>query len=74
MSDHGYAHAYFYGFDLTGVEPVDEILRAVASAGKIYHNTEGWTDEGYNGKPSEAEKIQAAANRAALTGKESSDE
>ena len=65
MSDHGYAHAYYYGFDLTGVEPVDEILRAVASAGKMYHNTECWNDIGFEDEPSEAEKIQAAANDAA---------
>ena len=60
-----YVHAYFYGFDLTGVEPVDDILRAVASAGKMYHNTEEWGDPWDGDTPSEVQKIQTAADEAA---------
>ena len=37
--------ADYYGFELTGVEPIDRILSAVASAGKGYHHTEYWSDE-----------------------------
>jgi hypothetical protein len=53
--------AYYYGFDATDVPEIDEILAAVAGAGHAYHNTEDWTE----GTPSEADRIQAAANAAA---------
>jgi len=63
--------AYYYSFDPTGVDAVDEILSAIAWAGKMYHHTESWSDEDtrwgdpdYSG-PSEVDRIQAAANRAA---------
>lgn len=38
--------AYYYEFKPTGVELVDRILSAVASAGKSYHHTEDWNDAG----------------------------
>ena len=38
-------HAYYYGFDATGVEAIDNIVSAVACAGKAFHHTEGWTEE-----------------------------
>lgn len=57
--------AYYYGFELTGVREVDEILSAVACAGKGYHHTESWGDEEDGGGPSYAELIQEAADRAA---------
>ena len=37
--------AYYYGFESTGCELVDEILRAVAGAGASAHNTDCWCDE-----------------------------
>lgn len=52
-------NAYYYGFNETGVRCVDEILSAVASAGKGYHHTEMWAEAGY------IDQIQAAAGRAA---------
>lgn len=71
--------AYYYVFEPTGVREVDELLSAVACAGKAYHHTEGWNDE----TPSygdhcvgntPVEWIQNAANRAAAAFKEQSDE
>ena len=38
--------AYYFGFAETGVEAIDRILSAVAQAGKGYHHTESWGDEG----------------------------
>lgn len=35
-------NAYYYGFRPTGVEAIDRILCAVASAGKAYHHTDEW--------------------------------
>lgn len=55
--------SYYFTFDATGVEEIDAILAAVASAGKSYHNTEGWSDDEYG--ISAAEVIQRAADRAA---------
>lgn len=37
--------AYYYTFDETGVREIDEILSAVAHAGKAFHHTSEWTDE-----------------------------
>lgn len=37
--------AYYYSFVPTGVEAIDLILSAVASAGKACHYTENWTEE-----------------------------
>lgn len=60
--------AYFYSFDATGVEGVDKILRAVASAGASFHHTEDWTDkiEWLEGK-SYIDLIQEAANELAAS-------
>lgn len=58
--------AYYYGFDRTGVGIIDAILSAVAAAGKGYHHTESWQDEGYgDDKRSHEDRIQDAANTAA---------
>lgn len=57
--------AYYYGFDATGVRAVDEILSAVAAAGKMYHGTDQWTDVTEWAPVSPVEMIQQAANRAA---------
>jgi hypothetical protein len=63
--------AYYYSFTMTGVREVDEILSAVAMAGKAYHNTDQWTDETYTeglrygGSITPVELIQEMANRAA---------
>lgn len=59
-------------FEPTGVEAIDLILSAVASAGKGYHHTDGWS-EPFNWQGSRApfrgdsyiEWIQNAANDAA---------
>ena len=58
--------AYWYGFELTGNPLIDEILQAVAIAGKNFHSTEEW-NETRTGRLSPAESIQHAANRAAKT-------
>lgn len=61
--------AYYYSFDPTGVEIIDAILCAVASAGKAFHHTEDWHDETggwddcHGNTP--VEWIQNAANAAA---------
>lgn len=61
--------AYYYSFDRTGVEAIDRILCAVASAGKAYHHTECWNDDHGPRVNCEgdtpAEWIQNAANAAA---------
>lgn len=56
--------AYYYGFTPTGMRCIDEILSAIACAGKAYHHTDRWNDSD-DGEPSYAELIQEAANRAA---------
>ncbi len=57
--------AYYYSFDETGSLIVDEILSAVARAGKAYHSTEYWSRPLEKGDISERDKIQQAANNAA---------
>lgn len=57
-------NAYYYSFEKTGVREIDEILSAVAMAGKGYHNTDDWQDDGDRGY-SYIELIQEVANRAA---------
>lgn len=52
-------NAYYFAFSETGVRCVDEILSAVACAGKGYHHTEDWAEGGY------IDQIQSAAGRAA---------
>ena len=57
--------AYYYHFELTGIEVIDRILAEIAWAGKAYHSTEHWTDTIHNEKLSVASRIQAAADSAA---------
>ncbi len=56
--------AYYYEFTPTGCREIDEILSAVAEAGKGFHSTEYWNDIVYDGK-SYIDYIQEAANKAA---------
>lgn len=42
--------AYYYGFNMTGLNIIDTILSAVACAGKAYHHTDQWTDGDTPGK------------------------
>lgn len=62
-------NAYFWAFDPTGEPAIDDILAAVACAGKAYHSTEDWEESihGWGGTegPSWWELIQNAANAAA---------
>jgi hypothetical protein len=71
MSDELRMDAYYYGFTPTGVREIDLILSAVACAGKSYHHTEDWNDDGsappYLEGNSPVEWIQNAANKAAAT-------
>jgi hypothetical protein len=61
--------AYYYGFERTGFGLIDNILSAVATAGKRHHSTEGWIDDdpawGAIDGISEEARIQAAADAAA---------
>ena len=59
--------AYYFAFDATGQPSIDAILSAVAHAGKGYHHTESWADEGpgWGGGLSYVDVIQAAAADAA---------
>ena len=65
MSEELRMNAYWYSFEKTGCREIDEILSAVAVAGKMYHNTEGWTDVWEHDGLSQIDKIQNAANKAA---------
>ena len=74
LPDDARMDAYYYGFDRTGVGPIDAILSAVATAGKGSHHTESWGgDSGdyYRGRPglpdadSAVDLIQRTANRSA---------
>lgn len=56
--------AYYYGFTRTGVGLVDDILSAVAKAGKSYHGTDMWNEELSEGGTCES-RIQDAADAAA---------
>lgn len=67
--------AYYYGFEPTGVQEIDEILSCVACAGKAFHGTEDWNVNCYSfGEQTvgntPVEWIQNAANRAATKIKE----
>lgn len=57
-------HAYYYGFVRTGIGLVDNILSAVAKAGKSYHSTDMWSEELIEGGTCES-RIQDAAEAAA---------
>lgn len=37
--------AYYYGFEPTGNLQIDNILKAVALAGKAFHNTADWNEK-----------------------------
>lgn len=56
MDDHDVL--YNFGFDSSGNAAVDNILAAIAMAGRACHNTEDW----YLGSPAPVEFIQDAAN------------
>jgi len=60
-------NAYYYSFQPTGNEDIDSILKAVAAAGKSFHNTEDWNEEHdwHNNGVSVADSIQYAADIAA---------
>lgn len=62
-SDDLQMNAYYFDFQPTGVRAIDEILSAVAVAGKRFHYTEAWADR--DDGPSHADLIQEAANKAA---------
>lgn len=51
--------SYYFGFGSTGVPEIDDVLAAVARAGRAYHSTEFWSDTDYG--QSETSKIQDAA-------------
>ena len=57
--------AYYYSFERTGVGIIDDILSAVAVAGKAYHHTESWSDTDEYTPVSHTERIQQAAHTAA---------
>jgi hypothetical protein len=66
MSDELRMKAYYYSFYKTGQIKIDKILSAIAIAGKVYHHTESWGDEGSNGgNGSLIDLIQDSANEAA---------
>jgi len=58
--------AHYYSFEATGCLEIDQILMAVARAGKRFHNTDAW-DEKIMGSTDKTpvEEIQRAANFAA---------
>jgi hypothetical protein len=63
--------AYYYSFTATGIREIDEILSAVACAGKAYHHTDNWQEDTSKYQDhlegdSPEDWIQNAANRAAL--------
>lgn len=61
--------AYYYSFRPTGVPEIDNILNAIAWAGKAFHHTEHWTEEISPYPECEGESccdwIQNAADKAA---------
>jgi len=64
--------AYYYGFSATGHAAIDNILAAVAAAGKSYHDTSGWVERPHGQSENPVEAIQrmadaAAANLATMT-------
>lgn len=61
-----WASAYYYSFQLTGVEKVDNLLRAIARAGKSFHHTDQWADpQEWLGHKSYVDLIQESANELA---------
>lgn len=66
-------NAYYYGFKPTGVEEIDWILSAVASAGKAFHNTDQWREQTEYGDfvdESAQDYIQRMADNAAKVWKD----
>ena len=63
-------NASYYGVDPSGQPAIDAFLSAGAHAGKGYHHTESWSDDGewsrWGEGRSAVDVIQAAANEAAL--------
>lgn len=63
--------AYYYSFEATGCDGVDDILKEVARAGKMYHNTEDWCGEPHDDPaiscPDMVKVIQDTANLSAST-------
>ena len=63
--------AYYYSFDPTGQREIDLILHAIARAGKAFHHTDQWTEDGMTGVYDHCEGdtcqqwVQNAANKAA---------
>lgn len=59
--------AYYYSFEPTKCSPVNEILKAVARAGKMYHNTSDWQGDpnGTFPTPDAVQMMQDAADEAA---------
>ena len=60
--------AYYYGFEPTDVQEIDQILSAVAWAGKAFHSTDQWQEEieyGPYQNESPQDYIQRMANNAA---------
>lgn len=60
--------AYHYSFESTGNELVDELLSAIACAGKAYHHTERWGEktekyEEFHQGDSPVDWIQNSANK-----------
>lgn len=56
--------AYYYSFEPTGCEAIDNVLRAVAYAGKQYHHTDQWGEDALgheDGEPTMRDLIQEAA-------------
>ena len=61
--------AYYYGFDRTGILPIDKILSSVACAGKGFHHTSEWCTEyeWLNDGKSYVDLIQESADGASKT-------
>lgn len=57
--------AYYYNFESTGCDCVDEILELVAEAGRAYHHTKDWGVLEDDTDTTFIEKIQIAADKAA---------
>jgi len=57
-------NAYYYGFDETGCDPIDNLLESVAIAGKGSHHTDCWSDS-YNDEESAIDVIQRVAQEGA---------
>lgn len=73
MNDDLRMNGYYFGFDKTGITEIDEILSAIAHAGKAFHHTDDWQEDvGYMSEHyphivgnTPIDWIQNAANRAA---------